>query len=499
MFLWVTCFAMPTVFQPPAVLDPPRRALGASAKAPPDLRLVRALVWLYLGLWVFEGALRKWFLPGLANPLLVVRDPVLLLLYVAALAKGVFPRGGFIPVIALLGAVATFVSMFFTNTPTMVTLFGLRADYLHLPLIFLLPEVLRRADLKWLGQATLAVAVGMAALVLLQFRSGAGAFLNRGAGEGAVMLESAFGHVRPSGTFSYTNGLTGFTAIAVSFFLQHLLEKRVCPRGLWLAGIPALLVLIVLSGSRLAAMTTGMLLGTVLLISLVQGRYRASSLKLVVLVGAGGLLVGSFAVFQSGLDVFASRFQSNNVEQTGMLGRYLEGYALPFRMLDKADAAGAGLGMGTNVAAGLLTGARKFMFSEGEGGRVIMENGPVVGLAYLLLRLCLAVYVGQTALRALRTHAATLPLLLFTGGFTDLIIGQFAQATELGYAVIAGGLCLAAARVAGEPPAAEDAEPPDGGRPDAAVRAPTPKRTKGRAAHALRLHEAHAAGGEAHE
>lgn len=465
----------------------------------PDLRLVRALVWLYIGLWVFEGALRKWILPSLANPLLVVRDPVLLLLYAVALAKGVFPRTGFIPAIALLGVVATFVSMFFTPTPMLVTLFGLRADYLHLPLIFLLPMVLRRSDLKLLGRGVLAVAVGMAVLVLLQFRSGPGAFLNRGAGEGTVMLESAFGHVRPSGTFSYTNGLTGFTAVVASFFLQNLLEKRLVPRGLWLAAIPALLVLVVLSGSRLAALTTGLLLATVLLISVVQSRYRASSLKLVVLVGVGVFLAGSFAVFQSGLDVFANRFQSNNVEKSGMVGRYLESYRQPFQVLDRADAAGAGLGMGTNVAAGLLTGARRFMFSEGEGGRVIMENGPVVGLAYLLLRLCIAVYVGQAALRALRTHAATLPALLFAGCFNDLIIGQFAQATELGYAVIAGGLCLAAARAAGELLGTDDPDGSNAPKLQATPRLPVPKVARGRSAYAAQLHATNVSNDSRHE
>ena len=35
-------------------------------------------IWIYFYLLIFEGALRKWFLPSLATPLLVVRDPVAL-------------------------------------------------------------------------------------------------------------------------------------------------------------------------------------------------------------------------------------------------------------------------------------------------------------------------------------------------------------------------------------------------------------------------------------
>ena len=129
-----------------------------------------------------RGALRKWIVPGLANPLLVVRDPVLIGLYVLAYAKGVFPRSAFLPWIAGLGVIATFVSLAATDAPMVVTIYGLRCDYLHLPLIFLLPAVLRREDLRLIGKCWLALAAGMAVLVLLQFRSSAGSFWNRGRG-----------------------------------------------------------------------------------------------------------------------------------------------------------------------------------------------------------------------------------------------------------------------------------------------------------------------------
>ena len=35
---------------------------------------IKQMIWLYFFLLIFEGALRKWFLPFLATPLLVVRD-----------------------------------------------------------------------------------------------------------------------------------------------------------------------------------------------------------------------------------------------------------------------------------------------------------------------------------------------------------------------------------------------------------------------------------------
>ena len=39
---------------------------------------IRLCFWLYLLLLIFEGAMRKWFLPQLTNLFLVVREPIVL-------------------------------------------------------------------------------------------------------------------------------------------------------------------------------------------------------------------------------------------------------------------------------------------------------------------------------------------------------------------------------------------------------------------------------------
>lgn len=488
----------------------PARGMPAVIRPAADLRWLRWLIFLYVGLWVFEGALRKWILPGLANPLLIVRDPVLLAAYALALARGVFPRNAFIVWFAVLGGCALVTSMGATDAPLIVELYGLRADYLHLPLIFLLPAVLRREDLVVIGKWSLVVAVPMAVLVLLQFGAGRTSRLNAGAGANSFMLESTFGHIRPSGTFSYTNGLSSFTSLTMAFFLYHLLEKRVYPRLLWLAAMPSLLVLIILSGSRGAAGIVGILLATVLGISVVQGRYRASAFKLAAVVTVGIFVIGSFAVFKQGLNIFSSRFGSASNVQTGFVGRFFHTFVTPYEVSDQIGLGGMGLGMGTNVAAGLMIGKRGFMVAEEEGARVVMEDGPLIGTAYLLLRWVLAAYIAAQAWRALRRHASTLPLLLFSTCFYGIMLGQFAQATELGFAVIAAGLCLTASRLAGEPavvPASESAEtedppprlslgrrPQPGSRPGPPASPPSlgvavPLR-RGRASYAERLHRA---------
>ena len=39
---------------------------------------IRLCFWCYLLMLIFEGAIRKWFLPGLSDLFLVIRDPIVL-------------------------------------------------------------------------------------------------------------------------------------------------------------------------------------------------------------------------------------------------------------------------------------------------------------------------------------------------------------------------------------------------------------------------------------
>ena len=46
--------------------------------------LLKKLFWAYFLLLIFEGALRKWVMPGLSAPLLLIRDPLGLLILIEA-------------------------------------------------------------------------------------------------------------------------------------------------------------------------------------------------------------------------------------------------------------------------------------------------------------------------------------------------------------------------------------------------------------------------------
>src|SRR5437868_6995965 len=128
---------------------------------------IRQLIWLYFWLLLLEGALRKWIVPRLSNPLLVVRDPVVLLIYFYAIRARVFPKNWWFYSLAIIAALCTALSVLVLwpyFPPALIGLvsgFGFRSNFLHLPLIFVIARVLRPQDVKSFGRWTLLMMVPM--------------------------------------------------------------------------------------------------------------------------------------------------------------------------------------------------------------------------------------------------------------------------------------------------------------------------------------------------
>ncbi len=413
----------------------------------PDYSWLRRLTWTYFWLLIFEGALRKWVIPGLSNQLLVVRDPVLILLYVLAMSKGVFPGNGFVLATVALG-VTTFAASLLTDPGHFaVALFGFHADFLHLPLIFLIPKIWTIEDIKKIGFWTLVVMLPMAFLIVLQFRLPADSIINEGSQHTAVQIEAGLGKIRPPGTFSFTSGCVQFLTLSAALLLYALIKRQVYPRWLVSAAAPCILLSVALSGSRssLGAMTV-LIIG-LCLICFLKPKFVGGSINVILTVAVGYFLVASWSVFSEGVDVL--NYRVGGEIKSSIVDRYLGGLTAPFDVVSITPALGFGLGRGTNAGAVLMGKQGSFMLAEDELPRIVMESGPILGFSYILLRLAIIGYLGFVAFAALGRENP-LPVLLFFYVTPLMLTGQFGQPTTLGFAVIGAGLCLAAARDAEE-------------------------------------------------
>lgn len=447
---------------------------------------LRRMIWLYFWLLLLEGALRKWLVPGLSNALLIVRDPIVIAIYLLAVRERVFPATGLVLWTLVLGALS-FVASFAGIGDLTVTVYGMRANFLHLPLIFVLLRVLRPEDVRRMGLALLVLLIPMTVLAVKQFQAGPKSWWNVGAGgEIGGQLYAAAGKVRASGTFSFATGLASYLALTTSFLLDDLLGRRVYPRWLTYTAVPAMVLAVGVSGSRTAVIAVGIVCSLVLYIALRRpAQMRGAIIFTLLGLVAVTSLVSLVPIFNEGLRVQHERFQSGGGVQQGIVMRFAQDFIAAGESLSNAPTFGLGLGVGTNVGAKLLSGHTEFALGEGEWQRVIMESGPMLGVAYIALRCALLLAVLLAALKAYRA-GRILPLLLVGAGGLDLATAQFGQSTTLGFSVFMAGLALAAVQPE------ETKTPPPLARTKVA---PTKTAIRGRSRYAERLYGIREGGG----
>ena len=441
---------------------PPAQA-AAKARLVDENKTLRQLVWLYLILWLIEGGLRRWFLPGLNTPLLLIRDPLVIAIYAAAISRNLFPSNLFMTMGMLLAALTFFNALTLGHGNPMVAAYGVRCDFLHVPLIFIMGKVLRRRDLIALAKAGLWLAIPYTALLAAQFYQPQDAWVNRGVGgdtDGAGFY-GAMDHFRPPGTFSFITGPSQLYPILTACLFASLLNGRL-PFWLIAAAGAAILVAIPLSISRSFFLSVAVVAIAGVGAMVVGGRL---SMGLLFKVGLIALILSLAATqlpaFKDGMEAFSARWETSTTNEGGfkeaIVDRVIDSL---FGSFENVNYTGLGTGFSTNVGQKLLTAEVGFGASEGEWGRLLFDNGFILGGLEIIYRVALAGFVVFASLKAWRRRSPE-AFIFAAAAFMLLLNGQWGQATTLGSAVIAGGLALAAATNmgTGKPKSARKAAP----------------------------------------
>ena len=418
-------------------------------KSSVTIKNIQYWLWLYFWLLIFEGALRKWIVPQLATPLLIIRDPIVIGAYFLAIKEGIFPQNIFVKTIiyvafiCFLGGLATVI---ISDGSLTVTFFGLRTNFLHLPLIFLIPKVFTLEDIEDLGRWVLLLAIPMALLMAYQFSSPPDAFINRIAGTGeGQQIGSALGKIRPPGTFSFITGAAQYFSLVASFLIYGLVQSKIYANWLLAMGGFALVSALAVSGSRIAIGSVAVVVISLVAGLLIKPQLAIKSYRLLVLIGIVSLGIRFIPFFNEGVEVLNTRVEAANaVESESIFSRFFNGFFEAFTNTEQIPFLGYGFGMGTNAGAAILTGkANKFLLAESEWPRIVLESGLFLGLLYILLRITIVGLIGRACINS-ASRSNILPLLLFGTCAINILNGQFGQPTTLGFAVFGGGLCLAA-------------------------------------------------------
>lgn len=414
-------------------------------------RILKGLLWAFLFLLLFEGALRKWILPSLATPLLIVRDPITLLIYVIALQSRRFPsRNNFIAGATILAIFSFLFSLFSDQSNLWVTLYGIRINYLYIPLIFIIPKILNKEDVEQMGKFLVYCSFGMTVIVALQFISPQTAWINKKVGGIlALGITGAEGRFRPEGTFSFITGIAAFYPLVTVFLFNSLINKKI-PILIIAGSGAATLIAITFSMSRLNAISCGLVALTGVFVLTRSGIRLTLVTRVIGIATLLAVLIPFTPFLEEGISAFSRRWEISTGEgvkgfKENIADRYTDEIINPILNISQAPFLGKGIGTGSNVGAQILTGKRDFLLGEGEWLKIVMELGIPLGLAYIAFRIGLTWHLLKIALRSLK-QKNMLPLLLFSATAPLILNGQWGPPTILGFSILDAGLILGATR-----------------------------------------------------
>ena len=331
---------------------------------PTRLKQIRRLLWLYFWLLIFEGALRKWLLPGLSNPLLLVREPVALLaVYWAWPLLSRRPWQQWVQPLFVIGPLAFLLAMAVGHGDLFTALYGLRVLVLQLPLIFVFASVLDRADVIRFAWVMLWLSIPMTFLLVLQSNQPDSHFLKAGAGGiGTASFAGALGRSRPSGTFSFITGVVGFYSLAAASLFMLLYNTRLSQIGRLICIVSGIALVVALPVSISRSLLAGYLM---LIVAVVAALAIARARLLPLMAGLVGLALAigiatTIPAFQDTSEAFISRWEGAAGEERAEVGdagiaagqiqgRVLPGFTEPFERLARTPILGYGIGMGMGV------------------------------------------------------------------------------------------------------------------------------------------------------
>jgi hypothetical protein len=415
-----------------------------------NYKSLKIAIWLYFLLWIFEGALRKWILPSLGTPLLVVRDPIAIYIILRAFYLNVKFVNPYIVFSTIFTLLSLAITLTFGHANLFVGLYGARIMLLHFPLIFIIGSVFSKEDVLNIGRVMLAVNMLVTVIVYFQFTSPQSAFINIGiGGEGSAGFSGAMGYSRPSGTFSFTTGLSIFYSAVSVFVFYFWLSKEACSKILLYASTITLVIALPLTISR-GAVVAVLIVGLFAIMASVTSAKMVFKILIVSIVFYFAIFILQHysTLFNLSLEVFMSRVDTANKGNSGgglkdsILLRMWNDFMQPIVDLFNQPLFAGNLGMGTNVGAQMLTGKVSFLIGETEFSRVAGEQGIIFGGGLIFLRIFFAARIAIQSWQ-LPKEEKLLPFIICGAACAAIVQGQWAQPNILGYGIIMAGLVMA--------------------------------------------------------
>ena len=422
-----------------------------------EYRSYRKAIWLYVWLLVFEGALRKWILPELSTPLLLVRDPIAIWLTWSGLQRG-WIKTGYVKWMLLVSSLSLFFSILIGHHNLFVGLYGWRIYFFHFPMMFVMSKVLTRDDFLKICRFFLIISIPMTILVVAQFYLPQTHWVNRGIGGDltGIGFRGALGYFRPPGTFSFTSGYVLFQGIVCSCLFFYLMKRNELEEEykfnnwLFLIIVGCFVVSIPTSISRTLVFIVVASFSFFILATIISRSQKSSILYSILLVVIVIGAISYLGIASEATNAMNARFEEASTSEGGVvegaiIARYFGSFERAFN--SNFPITGYGIGLGTNVGAQIMgTGVSYGFNGEEEWSRILGECG-FLGFIIIGVRVLFSFGVLKDSFRVLKGTGEMAPWLFSAGVLLAIPNGQWAQPTELGMAMMSGVLGLTALKI----------------------------------------------------
>lgn len=407
-------------------------------------------IWLFFFLLIFEGAFRKWFLPSLSDIFLVIRDLLAIYLVWMTCKRGLW-KNPFVRISWGIAFITLITTLLFGHQNLLVALYGVRIWVYYIPLIFAIPWFMNWDDVMLMCKCTLYITMGMTLLMLLQYFTPQTSIFNLGVGgEGSSGFSGVDGYFRPSGTFSFTNGIALYMVWAgccffACFFSNRKWGKRkfrVSPYILW-ASFVCWVTAVPVSLSRAVVVEAVIIFLWSMGLAFLTKRYKKSLFHFMTIL----LVLSPLLLMNQRIQIAVNNMQKRFVIASKSEGSFVTGsivernlMSLFSDLLNSNEVPflyGEGIGMGTNVAAVMLTGKKQFLTKE--GGSDSMENGYLMGCAMFFYKWSLLFYIFY---RCVKVRKQSLMPLLFAVSLFLIRPGTGQTPTDVGFSTWVTAMAL---------------------------------------------------------
>ncbi|MEH2250262.1 hypothetical protein [Nostoc sp.] len=354
---------------------------------------------LVLIIVIFEGVLRKWVLPQASDQIYFLKDLFLLLAYLkyyfSSESKYRFKFSFFNIILILTIAWCVFQAFNPSLGSPIIGLFGLKAYFFYMPLMWILPSLFKTEEELYLFLRNfMLLAIPVCLLAVVQYFSPSLSPINVWAG-GQEANATAGGAIRVTGTFPYITGYSSYLMICVCI-LVPMLSLQQSQLWKWLTYVETLLVIgtSFMTGARsLLTFEILFLIGYASILTLTKPSIATRAAKKLILpIILISALVPRF--FAQAIGTFFARTGTSEKDYQDFLARIFSAFDEPGNAMQFKGFDSYGIGATHQAIPALrnllrLPSGELTPPAEGEMGRIILEIGPFGFTLWYALRVAL--------------------------------------------------------------------------------------------------------------